>query len=201
MTNTITEWDFESKNVQPIENVNNFLSSESIVICSGPPELTDLKLPEKLIPIGLVQNAQVSQSKQINQIFEIGSRKPIFIPGRTLINVQISKILFDGASLMKALYLQDNSGNPPKFDENKLGSPAAKSPGNFYINLASKFFNKPFGLGFFLRDMEDDAYGGFYLNNCFVQNHTFGLSAQQTVLVENVAIRCSKLEPIAYELP
>ena len=206
----LNTWDFDGSHVQPIDSPDSFLSSESVVVCSGPPELKDTSI-YKLIPIGLVQNVQVSQNKQINQIFEVGSRLPIFIPGRTIVNAALSKVLFDSASLMKALYLQtladgtvetpgmlDDAGNlyayPP-------GQEANGEKADFFINLASKFFNRPLGLGFFLKDMQGQQYGGFYLNNCYIQHHTINLASQQTILVENVSIRASRMEAIVYNKP
>jgi hypothetical protein len=213
--NTLQTWGESqfNNNVQTIDNLSNFLSAESMVVCTGPPEYNPADDFANLIPVGLVQNVQVSQNKQISQVFEIGSRKPIFIPGRTIVNCGISKILFDSHSLMKALYLQTHSDVIGLGVEDVDGvdvpitlSTGEDAPGlvtdgttpDFFINLASKFFNRPLGLGFFLRDMEGDQYGGFYLNNCYIQHHTFNIASQQTILVENVSIRCSRLEPVAY---
>jgi len=208
----------------------DFLSSESTVMFSGPAEYTSTATD--LVPIGFVQNVQLSQQKQIQQLFEIGSRKPFFIPGRTIVSGGMSRILFDGPSLMYSMYLR--TPNPtdgskalinPKGDSwkptNILGmqdfptnmndaavlggdeqvafkasSADNPKPGYFFINLASSFFNIPTGLGFILYDMEDQPYGGFYLENCFIQAHTFSLASQQTVLVENVSFRASSVSAI-----
>jgi hypothetical protein len=223
---------------QSVQNNNktygsDFLSSESTVMFAGPAELyTDLS---RLVPIGLVQNVQVSQQKQIQQLFELGSRKPFFVPGRTIVSGGIARILFDGPSLMYAMYLSgDDSASTDAFDsyinpgkndtwkpinaladadkptsplskDNVLGgttkgtfktSSSEPTPGYFFINLASSFFNRPTGLGFVLYDMEGQPYGGFYMENCYIQAHTFSVASQQTVLVENVSFRASTMVPL-----
>jgi len=198
-------WDFANSNVQPITDMGDFLSSESVVVFSGPATYSD---NTNLIPVGLVQNVQVSQNKQMQQLFEIGSRQPFFVPGRTIVQVGISRVLFDGPSLMRALYTKGDD-TAVTFNGSEIASDAAQAElptapygntpatdGNFFINLASKFFNAPTGLGFMLHDMENDAYGGFYLENCYFQTHSFSLAGQQTVLLENVGIRAGRIVPL-----
>lgn len=107
--------------VQPEEHDKavdgGFLSGESALVVSGPPEF-DNEQPADLIPVGLVQNAQVSQNKQLNQLYEIGGRDPFFIPGRVQTRASLSRILFDGPSLFYALY-QRSFG-----EEEQIPSPA-----------------------------------------------------------------------------
>ncbi len=211
---------FTSEHAQSLDtSAGDFLSSESVVLLSGPPKLEDGYSANELIPIGLVQNTQVTQAKQIQQLFEIGSRLPFFIPGRTTVQVSMARVLFDGPSLMLALYASSDGTNVnvPEIGamDDALGKPALPYEGGsigtlaagfddtlnaeFFINLASEFFNKPLGLGFVLYDMQREAYGGFYLEECYIQNHRFSVSSQQTVLMEDVGIRCTALRPIAID--
>lgn len=223
---SLSEWKdrFLSEHVQAQELTgNDFLSSETVVLVSGPPKLGLLDvMPANLVPIGLVQNAQVQQQKQIQQLYEIGSRQPFFIPGRTFITAGISRILFDGPSLMYAMSMRQIVGDtlytagyttsgdrkstehptlPPPGD----GDPAevlsyfsagTANPGYFFSNLSSSFFNIPLGLGFMLYDGDRQSYGGFYLEQCYIQTHTFTLAANQTVLMENVSLRAANLRPV-----
>ena len=219
----LDQWDFLKGKVQDLGSNGDFLSSESVVICSGPPQEPG-KDYANVIPIGLTQNIQVNQSKQIQQLFEIGSREPYFVPGRTLVQAGLSRILFDGSSLLKAVYLrsdgsdigvpQEKAGTPDfegtyvANDKDEpgegFGATSVDAPGipdsgsDFYINLASGFFNQPLGLAFIMKDKDGENYGGFYLENCYVQTHSISLAGQQTVLIENVGMRCSRVVPIRY---
>ncbi len=201
----LSDWDFLNSHVQQIDDNSDFISSESSVLCAGPAKIRDTNgnYNGVLAPIGVVQNAQVTQNKQVQQLFEIGSRKPFFIPGRTLIQVGISRVLFDGPSLMRALYDYDDlddSETPndrPDVDVVPPTDPYEEdSSGAFYINLASEFFNRPMGLGFIITDSRKGTYGGFYLEDCYIQTHSMTLAGQQTVLLENVGVRASTLVPI-----
>lgn len=198
--NVLGDWNFLDGNVQEIEDGSDFLSAESTVICAGPPNLG--ASIQDVRPVGLVQNAQITQNKQIQQLFEIGSRKPFFIPGRTLIQLGMSRVLFDGASLMRALYEVSVDASTDNFDSKDNIPPTepydATASGAFYMNLASEFFNRPLGLAFILHDGQNEKYGGFYLENCYIQTHGMSMAGQQTVLLENVGIRASNLVPLDY---
>ena len=178
-----------------------------------------------MIPIGLVQQAQVNQSKQVNEIFEVGSRVPFFIPGRHGVRASLSRVLFDGPSLFYALYRGGYSGS--SIAPNFTGAGSNDTPtspysgevtfnsssqtvnntdeqiignseefGRFWSNLGSTIFNRPIGLGIILYDMEGQPYGGSYLEHCLIQTHNFGISANQTVLAESVSLSARRVIPI-----
>lgn len=207
----------------------DFLSSETLVLFSGPASLSAPGNIPDMVPIGLVQSVQVSQQKQIQQLFEIGSKKPYFIPGRNIIGGGIGRVLFDGPSLMYSMYLrkktdthkaninpdsvpywksdqgaQDHPTNFPDGTTPELGEGEVsfktvdgvlESPNYFFMNLSSSFFHRPTGLGFVLFDAENEPYGGFYLENCYIQSHAFSVSSQQTILMEQVSFRASSIRP------
>lgn len=231
--NRLVDWKHNfphRQHVQPDEHNRSlqggFLSGESATVVAGPAELSPSQSANSLIPVGLVQQAQLSQNKQLNQIFEIGGRVPFYVPSRVTVQASLSRILFDGPSLFYALYQRldlDEGTVPPVASFSTGGSSAlnnptspynvagivnrpeagnsipqeASDPGLFWSNLGSGIFNRPLGLGFVLFDMEGEAYGGCYLEKCFIQAHNFGISANSTVLAENVSLVATRLRPLS----
>jgi hypothetical protein len=229
--NNLTDWkrNFpDRQNVQPDEHKRSlegsFLSGESAIVVAGPPEIKS-RDTRNLIPVGLVQQAQLSQNKQLNQIFEIGGRVPFYVPSRVSVRASLSRILFDGPSLFYALYQRGDSDETtvPSLHDFATGASSThnnpttpypadgsvvraqgtnnveqqdSNPGLFWSNLGSGIFNRPLGLGFVLFDMEGEPYGGAYLEKCYVQSHRFGISANATVLAENVSLVATRLKPI-----
>lgn len=203
-------WSFKDKHVQPdnLSDGQDFISSESIVVAAGPNVLGDSSVAD-LIPIGLLENATVAQNKQLQQLYEIGSRQSYFIPGRTYIQVTLVRVLFNGPSLLKVLTSHVEAEGvelPPSdpFDNADTGGQFTgdtwdDTHGPFFISIASDFFNRPFGLAVVMNDSENDKYGGFYMENCNVQSHQFSVTGQQTVVMENAVVRCSDLVPINWE--
>ena len=110
---TVADWtDTNGPNTTQHHDVygtgTGFVSSESVILAAGHPTIsmqtgTDYGLAT-LVPIGLVENANIQQNKALQQLFEVGSRRPFFIPGRHQIQAAMSRVMFNGPSLMKALY-------------------------------------------------------------------------------------------------
>ena len=210
--NTVENWtDTNGPNtVQPLDvygKGTGFVSAESVIICAGKPAYDETELND-MIPIGLVENANIQQNKALQQLFEVGSRRPFFIPGRHQIQAAMSRVIFNGPSLMKALYqivgkdTADESTNAfggiatddlPGFGNFTASSDLVADTDSLWINLASEMFNHPFGMAFLMKNMEGETYGGVFLEECFIQAHQFSIASQQTVLLENVSLRAAKV--------
>lgn len=215
-TQRIADWDFLNKHVDSAalsqgnegSQRGNYISSESIVLCAGPSTLSAAGTLENVVPIGVCDTIQVMQNKGVITLYEIGSRIPYIIPGRPVTQFQISRVLFNGDSLLAALTygaaLQGES-NPDAYNYSVMGGPgsefsfgpdASDHTGKFYMNLASHFFNAPFGLALFFKDSEQEWVAGFYAENCVLQQHSMAIQGQNMVVMENAGVRCTTFIPI-----
>jgi hypothetical protein len=214
MTDVLTnapKWAFKVRHVEPLQDIydetgtlQNFISAESIVLGAGPASWANTSL-DSLELIGLCDSVSVQQTKNVQQLFEVGSRIPYMLPGRTYVQFQLTRVVFNGDSLLGALTrgsLGTTSG------DNAAGS----NGGRFYLNLASSFFNSPFGLAILIQDSNtiDPATGGtatydsgagnwvagFYAENCLIQTHQMGIQGQQYIVMETALVRTTNLVPI-----
>ncbi len=122
MTTDFLRWRWTSAHVQT-EIVNGeYVTSEATLICAGPPRLEILQgvtdvgdatgilqtaldaSPAPLQPIGLISNFQMSQSRQVNRLFEIGSVRAYLIPGKLFATFSLGRVKFFGPSLLRMLY-------------------------------------------------------------------------------------------------
>jgi hypothetical protein len=105
-----SDWknNWATQNVQNTNKTNggDFVSSETAVIFSGPNTYNPAVI-NSMVPIGFIQNMNVGQQKALQQIWEIGSSESSIIPGRTMVQGSIARILFDGPSLMYAMYIRE----------------------------------------------------------------------------------------------
>jgi hypothetical protein len=182
----------------------NYISSESILLAAGPATYS-LAADLDVQPIGVCDAIQILQNKGVIQLYEIGSRLPYIIPGRPIIQLQISRVLFNGDSLLGALtnrtnvdaedYKANVAGKPGvDFDVN--GVAQAETQGHFYLNLASHYFNQPSGLAIFFKDSEDQWVAAYYAENCIIQTHSMAIQGQNMVVMENAQIRCTGFVPM-----
>lgn len=112
-TTSLNNWDFHNHHVQAELMGGEFISAETTLIAAGPPRLTDVTgggaldsegEGDMVFPIGVLENVGLSQSKQLQRIFEIGSSRSYFIPGRTIGSVSLGRVMYHGPSLLKVLY-------------------------------------------------------------------------------------------------
>jgi hypothetical protein len=218
-TSTVAQWEFKTKHAQqqdillPDGKLNNFISAESIVLAAGPAvfsgNVTDL------VPIGLTDSASIQQNKNIIQLFELGSRVPYLLPGRTYAQIQLNRVVFNGNSLLGAITDKSTAVTPttrddaPGFEQAYNASdPSVETGGKFYMNLASSFFNTPFGLAILYQSSDTVTQiaegagpwvAAFYAENCMIQSHQMTIQGQQYIVMESALVRCTKIIPI--ELP
>lgn len=114
---SLEQWDPFTKHVQGGLREGNFVNSQFVVVCAGPPFWAQMTsgsvggLTNKtalaglpVYPIGTVQSFSMGQSKAISRVFEIGSDRAYFISGRSVGSVQLGRILYHGPSLLRALW-------------------------------------------------------------------------------------------------
>jgi len=162
-----------------------------------------------VLPIGIVQNFQLSHTRQFNRIFEIGSERSYFITGRTVGQLGLGRIYYHGASLLRLLYAYYQDLIPPTVVPAMFLNAGAASvsnphnvvipPGyeNIYLNLASDLFTQPIGILMYIRDINQDALGAVYFEACYLPNHTWATDAQGVLIQESVAIQFERAVPVA----
>lgn len=112
MPTSFLNWNWASEHVQVELQNGEYVSAESTLVLAGPSKLkmiTDMagdpiSANSQLYPVGLLQMLTVAQNRQVARLFEIGSKRSYFVPGRLFANFQINRILFYGPSLLRLLY-------------------------------------------------------------------------------------------------
>lgn len=231
-TTDFSNWDYSNYHVQSELKGGQFVSAETSLVAAGPPEIggtsaysnTPVGSVGQVYPIGLLENAGLSQSKQLQKIFEIGSSRSYFIPGRVIGSVSLGRTFYYGPSLMKVMYAyyqsssadvsigtEDASAEITLADGSVSQSPLARllnrgdnmhkiknSPGedHFFVNLASDLFNQATGLAFYFKDANFNSVGAFYLEHVYIQGHQFSISSGSVLIMEGVSAQYDRIVPI-----
>ena len=113
-TTSFANWDFQNYHVQQDINMGQFVNAESTLVGAGPPELPSsvetggftatTAATAMVYPIGLLETISLQQSKQMQKIFEIGSSRSYFIPGRVVGSINLGRTFYFGPSLLRVLY-------------------------------------------------------------------------------------------------
>jgi hypothetical protein len=207
-TTSFSGWDFSNYHVQSEMTGGQFINAESTLIAAGPKSLSNdpgqgaADPGTSVYPIGLLETFGLQQSRQLQRIFEIGSSRSYFIPGRTIGSVNIGRTFYHGPNLLKVLYAGYN-GNAGGTNVTKLLDPGTglqlhRAPGSqdFLIDLASDLFAQPFGMAVYFKDANHDTYGAFYLESCYVQGHQMTVSSGSVLIMEGASLQYDILVPI-----
>src|SRR5579862_8328317 len=111
-TTSYSNWDFYNYHIQEDLIGGQFVSAESTLVAAGPPQASqtaDGGTTGGIYPIGLLESVGLQQSKQLQRIFEIGSTRSYFIPGRVIGSLSIGRTFYYGPSLLRVLYAYYNS--------------------------------------------------------------------------------------------
>jgi hypothetical protein len=231
-TTTFENWDFQNVHVQQELFGGEFISAETTLVAAGPPRLSDIQGTGNkangavVFPIGVLENVGLSQSKQLQRIFEIGSRRSYFIPGRVIGSITLGRVLYHGPSLLKVLYayyrqtaggvklnfksvgalleaggvkVPDPNAAPLDLGELQLQLHNVKATPGFndmWLSLFSDLFNQPFGLCLYFKNALERTYGAIYLDECYLQGHQMSISSGSVLIMEGASAQFDVARPV-----
>lgn len=224
MSGNFSDWSPNTNYVQAGMVDGAYANAGFTMLAAGPPRIANIggaaafaqaisgtgqAANQIVLPIGIVQNFQLSHTRQFNRIFEIGSERSYFITGRTVGQLGLGRIYYHGASLLRLLYAYYQDLLPPTVVPAMFLNAGAASvsnphnvvipPGyeNIYLNLASDLFTQPIGILMYIRDINQDALGAVYFEACYLPNHTWATDAQGVLIQESVAVQFERAVPVA----
>lgn len=221
---TLSQWSPYDSYVQSGMVDGRFQNAAYTLLAAGPPRLANIGGARSLaqaianssvagdmiaLPMGLIQNFCMSHNSGLQRVFELGSHRSYFIPGRTMGQLQFSRIMYHGMSLLRVMYAYYSDLVPPtlvpaafpNFGAATVANPhdVKIPPGyaNVFLNLASDLFMQPVGILMMMKDSNEDTIGAGYFEACYVPNHTFATDAMGTIIQESVAVQFERMVPVA----
>lgn len=224
MAGNFSDWSPYTNYVQAGLVDGAYVNAGHTLLAAGPPRIANIggaaafaqavsgsgqAANQIVYPLGLVQNFSLSHNRQFSRIFEIGSERSYFIAGRTVGQLGLARVYYQGASLLRILYAYYQDLIPPTFVPAMFPNAGASAmsnphdviipPGyeNIYMNLASDLFAQPIGILFYIRDINQDSLGAIYFESCYVPQHSLQTDSQGVLLQENVGLQFERGVPVA----
>jgi hypothetical protein len=220
---TITNW---KPYTQKIDNSalkeGLFVSGAFTMIAAGPPRLAAIGgaaaasaglssgASNWALPIGIVQNFNLSHQRSFARFWELGSERSYFISGRNVAQAGFGRVLYHGPSLLRMMYSFYDDKLPPTLVptfgvDPTVGLRVANQhdvkipPGfeNIYLNLASDLFSQPCGLLVYMKDSNENTVGAVYLEETYIPSHSIATDAQGVVIQEQVSLQPERVVPVA----
>lgn len=220
---SVTGWRPETNYMQSGLVDGRYVNAAYSMLASGPPRLANIGsaaalagtlvgdakgVGEVVHPMGLIQQIGLSHSKQFARLFEIGSERSYFIPGRTVGQLQLGRVYYHGATLLRLLYAYYSDSEGATTIPSMFPSAAAQAmanphdvivpPGfeNVFLNLASDLFNQLIGLLWYIKDSDKKPMGAIYLEGCNIPNHSIQTDSQGLVFQESVSVQFERAVPV-----
>jgi hypothetical protein len=224
MAGTFSEWSPYTNYVQSGMVDGAYANAGFTLLAAGPPRIANIggaaafaqavsgsgsAANQIVFPIGIVQNFNLSHTRQFSRIFEVGSERSYFIGGRTVGQIGLARIYYHGASLLRVLYAYYSDLVPPTVVPPMFPNAGAQTqsnphdviipPGyeNIYMNLASDLFAQPIGILMYMRDINQDALGAMYFEACYLPNHSMQTDSQGVLIQESVSVQFERGVPVA----
>lgn len=224
MSGNFSDWSPYTNYVQSGMVDGQYVNAGQTLLAAGPPRLANIggaaafanavsgngcAANQIVLPIGIVQNFNLSHNRQFSRIFEIGSERSYFISGRTVGQIGLGRVHYHGASLLRILYAYYQDLVPPTVVPSmwpNSGSASMSNPHdvvvppgyeNLFYNLASDLFTQPIGLMMYIRDVNQDTLGAGYFEACYVPNHSMATDSQGVLIQEQVALQFERMVPVA----
>lgn len=190
MDTNIDNWNFAGKKLATEVEGADFVTSESTLFLVSPNETYSPGALQEASAVALTQDLTFNQQRQVVQVNEVGSNQKYTISSsRTNDSMNLSRVLFDGRSLLRVL--------APHFDGhdnfNRRDKPGY---GPFLMNLGSSLFSKPVGLFAVFRDLEDQNIGAVFFERTFVVSHNMQVSANSPFIGEGVQLLFDTILPV-----
>lgn len=196
-----SQWKFQQTYIERLMDHSALTSAhpDDTLILAGPPRFLTQEpagLFKSLLPIGMVQQMQVTQQKPTTPMQAIGSGRTFYVSGKAQGSASIARLFVNGRNLLRALYTNAITAG---VDVTKFDDQAAFSDKNskFFANLDSELFLVPFGVAVFFRDKIHNEIAAFYLELCQINTWALAVGAGQNMIMENVNMLFDRLRPIS----
>jgi hypothetical protein len=221
MASSMTNWQPYTQKVDNSSALGEgrFASGVFTMLAAGPPRLSavgnaagaaaSLGKQNWALPLGIVQNFNLAHNRSFARFWELGSERSYFISGRTVAQAGFGRVLYNGPSILRAMYSFYQDPAPtivPTFGvDSTIMSRVANQhdvkipPGfeNIYLNLASDLFSQPCGLLVYMKDSNETTLCAFYLEETYIPSHSIATDAPGVVVQEQVALQPERVVPIA----
>lgn len=224
MAGNFSDWSPYSNYVQAGMVDGRYATAGFTMLAAGPPRLSNIggaaglalavagngqAANQIVLPVGIVQNFNLSHTRNFSRIFEIGSERSYFIAGRTVGQIGLGRIYYHGVSLLRILYAYYQDLVPPTVVPALFPNAGAATqsnphdiiipPGyeNIFVNLASDLFAQPIGILMYIRDVNLATLGAVYFEACYIPNHVWATDSQGVLIQENVAVQFERAVPVS----
>ena len=176
---------------------------DDCLLVAGPTRLRQAASADSVefYPIGFANTVNYSETRQVQPLKAIGSRRHIFAATNQPVQISIGRMLILGMNTLRSMYARADFGN----DIADKNSNFSHEPGGlgsaWYSNAEEDIFRVPIGLGIIynapasLGGGLDTCAGAEYFEVCTLVNKNVTLQSGQAMVMEQVTLMADRVIP------
>lgn len=178
-----------------------FIHPDDCLIVAGPPRLSLASGDDSFHTIGFVNAFQYTESRQVQPLKAIGSRRHVFGITNTPVQISMSRMMIVGRNLLNSLYANATFGTNITDRNSKYDIKYNSNDGSWWTNIEEDVYRIPFGLGVIwdapatLAASSSSHAAAEYFEVCTIQSRSQAIQSGQAVLMENVSMLADRVVP------
>lgn len=174
---------------------------DDCIFVSGPPRVSDTT--SDYYVIGMASNFQYSETRQIQPLKAIGSRRHIFAATNSPVQGSIGRLMMLAPNMYHAFFMNAEVGDDIKSRNTKFVTSSGSDYSAWWTNAEEDMFRVPFGLGVIYNapasaaGAKKNAFAE-YFEVCTIVNRSVALQAGQAMIMEQVSFMCDRVVPWSY---
>lgn len=175
---------------------------DDCLMVSGPPRLRHARdTGVDFHIIGFANNVSHSETRNVQPLKAIGSRRHIFAATNQPVQIQINRLMILGLNTLRSLYADAVFGTDIYNRNSKYGNIASVDTASWFSNLEEDIFRVPVGLGIIynapatLGGSMKMCAGAEYFEVCTIVSKQVAMTAHDAMIMENVTMMADRCIP------
>ena len=174
------------------------LPDDSLVVF-GPTRLSHATGSDVFYPVGFLSNLTYSETRAVQPVKAIGSRRHIFSATNAPVQVSIQRMMIIGLNFYRAMYAKATFGSDIT-DKNSFFAPNGDFDAAWFANAEEDLYRVPIGIGVLfnspatLAGGEDDT-GAVYIEAATLVSSNVSITSGQTMVLENISMMADRIIP------
>lgn len=173
---------------------------DDCLIVAGPPRLSQASGEDDMHPIGFINQLQYSETRNVQPMKAIGSRRHVFSATNAPVQGSIGRMMILGRNILNSLYTKATFGEGINSRNTKFRI-GEGDDASWWTNIEEDVFRVPFGLGVIynspasMSSQGSYSAGADYIEVCTLTSRQSAVQSGQTMIMEQVGFMADRVVP------
>ncbi len=176
---------------------------DDCLLVAGPTRLRQAASADSVefFPIGFANTVNYSETRQVQPLKAIGSRRHIFAATNQPVQISIARMLILGMNTLRTMYARADFGSDISDRNSSFSHNSGTLEASWFSNMEEDIFRVPIGLGIIYNAPASlgggmaQCAGAEYFEVCTLVNKNITLQSGQAMVMEQVTMMADRVIP------